>query len=176
MPKRFMASLIAAAFLLAAWSPPSSAQEPLSWSGRVVLIIDGDSLLVRRAGRRVKVRLDEVDCPEPDQPFGKEAKSLTSRLCLGKKVQVENAVVDPYYKQRYRATVILPDGRDLGMELVKEGLAWNYRRFSKNPLLPDLERDARSLRLGLWSRPKPTPPWQWRKENRSAKKNPSGGG
>lgn len=153
--------------LVPAWALAAPAQaESQSWSGRVLVVIDGDSLIVRRQGKRVKVRLAQVDCPEPQQPFGREAKRFTTRAALGKTVVVENAVVDPYYKKRMRASVILPDGRDLGLELVKEGLAWNYRRYSTNPLLPDLEKDARRQKLGLWSQPNPTPPWQWRKQRK----------
>ncbi len=160
-------TLLAGLVLLMGLCPGAGAQDkPQSWSGRVLVVIDGDSLIVRRGGKRVKVRLAQVDCPEPRQPFGREAKRFTTRAALGKKVLVENAVVDPYYKKRMRASVILPDGRDLGMELVKEGLAWNYRRYSKNPLLPDLEKDARRQKLGLWSQPNPTPPWQWRKRRK----------
>ncbi len=171
MTKRVL-RLLAALLLLAAFCPGVRAQDgPQSWRGRVLVVIDGDSLVVRRQGKRVKVRLAQVDCPEPQQPFGRQAKRFTIRAALGKTVLVENAVVDPYYKKRMRASVILPDGRDLGLELVKEGLAWNYRRYSTNPLLPDLEKDARRQKLGLWSQPHPTPPWQWRKL-RKQKGNP----
>jgi endonuclease YncB( thermonuclease family) len=136
------------------------------WQGRVVNIIDGDSLIVSNKGKRVKVRLLEVDCPERAQPFGREASGFTRRLCHGKQVLIEDPRPDKYYQGRIRAKVILTDGRDLGMELVKEGLAWRYRRYSRNPLLMDLEAHAKAKRLGLWADSKPVPPWQWRKKKR----------
>jgi len=30
-------------------------------------------------------------------------------------------------------------------------------------MLRDLEQEARAVERGLWSDPKPTPPWEWRR-------------
>src|SRR5438034_9454529 len=49
--------------------------------------------------------------------------------------------------RRYGRTVgivILPDGRSLNEELVYQGLAWWYRRYSKSPELASSEMEARS--------------------------------
>ena len=42
-------------------------------SGRVVAVHDGDSLTLEVQGRKVRVRLDGIDAPEPGQRFGKSA-------------------------------------------------------------------------------------------------------
>jgi len=158
----------AACFFLAALAFPAAgpawAKAPESFNGTVVKVIDGDSLLIKRGKKVLKVRLHQVDCPELPQPFGKKAKAETTKLVLGRMVRVEDPQRDPYYKGRLRAAVILTDGRDLGMELVRLGLAWEYRRYSENPLITDLEKEARQARIGLWADPNPQAPWEWRKK------------
>ena len=64
---------------------------------------------------------------------------------------------------RLVARVILPDGRDLSVELVKAGLAWHYKKYSDDEELARLEDEVRKAKRGLWSEPEPVPPWEWRK-------------
>jgi endonuclease YncB( thermonuclease family) len=137
-------------------SPQS--QEP--WSGKVVAIEDAATLEIVQGGRTERLRLAGAAPPELDQPWGRQANEFVKENALGQVVTVEPQGVD--HKQRPLAHIILPDGRDLGAEMVKDGLAWHYRRWSKNPLLGDMEKDARDDRRGLWQDPKPVPPWEWR--------------
>lgn len=69
--------------------------------------------------------------------------------------------------ERYGSTVaevILPDGRNLNQELVRAGLAWWYQRYARGAtVLAALEQEARDAKRGLWSDPRPVPPWEWRK-------------
>ena len=61
------------------------------------------------------------------------------------------------------AEVVLPDGRTLNEELVIQGLAWQYRKYSHDPRLALMETEAREAKRGLWADPDPVPPWEWRK-------------
>ena len=106
-----------------------------------------------------------MDCPETGQDFGSRAKNVTSELAFGKVVTVHPSRKDRY--GRTVADVILPDGSILNHELVRRGAAWWYRKFAPNDRsLARIESEARTARVGLWSQPNPTPPWDWR---RSAK-------
>ena len=62
---------------------------------------------------------------------------------------------------RTLAEVLLPDGRSLNQELIKAGLAWWFRKYSKDLQLGELERQARVAKRGLWVDPHPVPPWEW---------------
>lgn len=139
-----------------------------SFSGKVVGISDGDTISVMRDGKAVKVRLAGIDCPERKQPFGTKAKQFTSDMAFAKIVTVEVKDVDRF--QRIVGEVILPDGRSLNRELVKVGLAWWYRKYSKDETLGRLEEAARSGKEGLWGDRHPIPPWEFRKQ----KKKPIG--
>ncbi len=133
--------------------------------GKVVGVSDGDTIEVMRAGRAVRVRLNGIDCPESHQAYGTRAKQFTSELVFGKTVAVQIHGTDQY--GRILGEVILPDGRSLNRELVRNGYAWWYRRYSNDPVLQQLEDEARRARRGLWRDRNPVPPWEFRRERRS---------
>lgn len=132
--------------------------------GRVVGVSDGDTIEVLRAGRAVRVRLHGIDCPESRQAYGTRAKQFTAQLVFGKTVAVQVHGTDQY--GRILGEVILPDGRSLNRELVRNGYAWWYRRYSNDLVLQQLEQEARRERRGLWQDRNPVPPWEFRREHR----------
>lgn len=135
-----------------------------SFTDRVVGVIDGDTITVMLNGHGEKVRLHGVDAPEKAQPFGQRAKQFVSDLAFGKDVTVRPMTKDRY--GRMVAEVILPDGKSLNQELVRQGMAWWYRQYSTDEALRELEEKARADKLGLWSDQSPTPPWEFRKGKR----------
>ena len=128
--------------------------------GEVVGILDGDTIEVLQSGRAVRVRLDGIDCPEKKQSFGTRAKQFTSRVAFRKEVQVIEKGKDRY--GRTLAEVILPDGKSLNQELVREGYAWWYWKYSDDEDLKRLQGEAREAKRGLWSDPNAIPPWIFR--------------
>ena len=62
---------------------------------------------------------------------------------------------------------MLADGRSLNEELVRNGFAWYYRDYAKDPVLERLEADARRERRGLWEISDPQAPWEFRKAGRT---------
>jgi endonuclease YncB( thermonuclease family) len=131
------------------------------FTGQVVGVSDGDTIKVLHNGKAEKIRLHGIDCPEKSQPFGTKAKQFTSSFVFGKTVTVQEHGMDKY--GRTLGDVLLPDGRNLNRELVAAGLAWWYRKYSKDASLGRLEADARVSRRGLWADPDPVPPWCFRK-------------
>lgn len=128
--------------------------------GVVIKVRDGDSMVLRIGNANVGVRVFGVDCPERGQPFAARAKSFTSGLVGNAEVSVLVHDVDRY--GRFVGDVRLAGGRSLAHELLREGLAWYYRRYAHDPELERLESDARTARRGLWSDPRPVPPWKFR--------------
>lgn len=139
--------------------PPRSTE----FSGRVVRVRDGDSLVVLGEGAPVEVRLDGVDAPELVQAFGGRAKRCVAELAFGKPVRLEIRGRDKY--DRELAEVFLADGRSLNRELVSAGCAWWFRRYSTDRDLEARELQARTERRGLWADPDPVPPWDFREEH-----------
>lgn len=132
---------------------------------KVISIKDGDTIELLKNGKPLRVRLLGVDAPEKNQDFGTVARQFTSDLCFGKTV---NLVVDGNDRYgRTVGTIILPDGRSLNNELVRNGYAWHYKAYSHDETLAQLEIEARQNRRGLWEKPNATAPWEFRKARRT---------
>ena len=132
---------------------------------KVIGVKDGDTIELLRNGQSETVRLYGVDTPEKKQAYGERSKQFTSDLVFGRTVQLITHNKDRY--GRTVGTIMLPDGRSLNEELVKNGYAWHYTAYSKDRKLADLEADARRFKRGLWQDPNPVAPWDFRKEKRT---------
>jgi len=153
---------IALTILVLALSSPAPAAE---FTGRVIKVLDGDSLVVLSQGSWIEVRLFGVDAPEYGQTYADQAKYHLSRLVYNRKVNVRVRDTDQY--GRVVGEVVLPGGFNVGQEMVKSGLAWWYRRYAPDDAdLARFEAKARQAKSGLWKVPHPIPPWKFREENR----------
>lgn len=144
-----------AVLLLSVLSLPASGEE---LKGKVVLVSEGDTLTIE-VHEPVTVRVEGIDCPEPGQPFFDKARQLTASLVLGKIVQATTMGKDSDGRTRARVCV---GTRCLDAELLRAGLAWHDRQRDQSQALAQLEAAARAAKRGLWSDPRPTPPWTWR--------------
>jgi len=151
------AVIIVVLFLSAFLSFQPAAVGAEETTGRVVWVYDGDSFRLLDRGRPVQVRVFGIDCPEKGQPYARPALDLTVRLAKNRLVTVRVKDIDAY--GRIVGEVILPDGRSLGEELVRAGLAWWHRRYSDDSALARLEGEARAAGRGLWRQTDPVPPW-----------------
>jgi micrococcal nuclease len=133
-----------------------------SIGNKVVGIKDGDTFVVLINDEEKTIRLAHIDCPEKKQPFGKNAKKFASDLCFGKMI----TVVSDGKMDRYKRLIaeIYIDEICVNKELVKNGLAWHFKKYSKDSSYAELENKAKELRIGLWAEKDPIPPWNWRKK------------
>ncbi|MFA5652732.1 MAG: thermonuclease family protein [Desulfomonilia bacterium] len=136
-----------------------------SFSGKLVKVIDGDTVEVLRQGKAQRIRLAEIDCPERGQAYGAKAKQFVLDLAAGQIVSIEERDVDRY--GRTIGEVFLPDGRSLNRELVRSGLAHWYRRYSNDASLGVLEAEARAQKRGLWVDENVMAPWEYRAAKRN---------
>ena len=127
-------------------------------SGKVIKVSDGDTITVLQGKQQVKVRLYGIDAPELKQPYGKKSKQFLANLIAGEVVEVEENG-----KDRYKRTIgtIYLDDKDINAQMVENGYAWAYRKFSKK--YAPQESGAKYQKLGLWRDEEPVPPWEWRR-------------
>lgn len=152
--------LLAAAYLLIL------AGACFAWEGRVVGVSDGDTLKILHDGRQERVRLWGCDAPESHQDFGQVAKKFTSSLVFGKTVSVDVMDTDRYGRT---VAVVSVDGKCLNEALVASGMSWVYRTYCRKPQCAawiELEKNARASGIGLWAGKNPTPPWDFRRQQR----------
>lgn len=143
----------------------ASTTRPLSY--KVVAVKDGDTFVLLMKGKEQVVRLAHVDCPEKKQPFGARAQEFASKQSFGKYVRLKH---DHQYDRNHRliADIVLADGRSLNKELIKNGLAWHFKKYSKDEVYATLETKARQQRVGLWKDRDPVAPWEWRRSRHSS--------
>ena len=100
-------------------------------------VIDGDTIVID--GRHI--RIAGIDAPELDHPWGQKSKWAMVALCKGQRI---TARLKPEWSyDRLVAECFLPDGRDLAAELVKQGLALDWPKFSGGKYRPLETPDAR---------------------------------
>lgn len=139
------------------------------FAGVVVKVLDGDTVDVLVDRTPVRVRLAEIDAPEKRQEFGTWSKQLLAGAIFRKTVVVkETGRVD---RGRLIGTIYL-DGRSINRMMVAQGGAWAYRQYLADRSLLDVEESARTAHAGLWRDPRPTPPWEWRRENQGQTRSP----
>lgn len=101
----------------------TSVQIPVILEGPAY-VTDGDTITIQKT----QIRLYGIDAPEMNHPYGKRAKWAMVHLCKGQCIRAEVTDVDAH--GRTVAKCFLPDGRDLSAELVKQGLAIDWPKYS----------------------------------------------
>lgn len=133
------------------------------FSGEVVAILDGDTIDVLVSRQPVRVRLAQIDAPEKRQAFGTRSRQVLAGLVFRKTVRVAEDGRDRY--GRAIGTVYVGEV-NVNAQMVRQGMAWVYRRYAKDQALYELEIRAKESRLGLWADLDPMAPWDYRRNNR----------
>ncbi len=133
------------------------------FNARVIAVMDGDTVMVLRNSSKIKVRLANIDAPEKAQPFGMESRQALLNRVLQKQVHVNSQAMDSYGRMVAEISVA---GRSVNEEQVRNGMAWEYSHFHRNPRYLALQSEAQRAQRGLWAQAgKPLPPEQWRKQH-----------
>ena len=137
------------AFAAWIWLPAPVATVPL------VRVIDGDSLTVRQEGETLTIRLTGLDAVEYRQdcdsaatrwPCGREARTALEKLAGRGPLHCELAAKDHYGRTLAACrTAPIPDGVDLGAEMVRAGWA-----ISTSDAYLIEEGEAQAKRRGVW--------------------------
>lgn len=152
-------------------APQANPQEA-TWRGRVVRVVDGDTVEVTRPAARgcltiQRVRVANVDAPERRQSYGDHAALYTSMYLFNYVVNVKVIGKDRY--GRWIADLCRGKSpyRCVSYRLVRDGWAWWYKEYAPNDKrLQRAEEKARREKKGLWKEKNPVPPWEWRRKRR----------
>jgi micrococcal nuclease len=129
------------------------------FTSKVIAVLDGDTVLVRRNGRLMKIRLAEIDAPEKTQPYGSVSRDTLAVMVLHRQISLHTLAVDKY--ERTVAQLIV-NGLNVNEEMVRRGMAWEYSNYHSDRRYIALQHEARQARRGLWAQSDPIPPWEWR--------------
>ena len=143
----------------------STASPPQTYMARVVRIIDGDTFDVLDSNNHLlRIRMNGIDAPEKGQAFGTRAKEKLAALCGAKTIRIV-----PFRKDRngrWIADSFLGQ-TSLSAAMIREGMAWHFKKYSSDTTLAQLEQQARQKKIGLWSDPAPVAPWEYRAGRRT---------
>jgi micrococcal nuclease len=124
---------------------------------KVIRVIDGDTIVVNKENKEVKVRLIGIDCPESNQPYGKEATAFTQKQITNCNKIVtlyqDGTLYDKYGRLLalvYLGCNVNEPNKMLNVLLLHEGLATaqpKYRFSKQNKLLfIETEKSAKRIR------------------------------
>ncbi len=121
---------------------------------KVSEVLDGDTILLEND---VRVRLRHVDAPELKYCGGNQAKDLLTRLIKGKKVTVQEQIIDNYG----RPMALIYTGNTLvNLKMLESGwVRYHSDSTTKVAILKDTANLAREKSLGIFS------PLCYQKEN-----------
>jgi endonuclease YncB( thermonuclease family) len=139
--------------------PPDSNHE---LTAVVVAVLDGDTVLVRRNGSLMKIRLAEIDAPEKAQTFGPASRNTLMEMVFHKLVSLHTVAIDIYERS---VALLKVNGLNVNEEMVRRGMAWEYSNYHSDRNFIALQQEARQAGRGLWSQNDPIPPWVWRKQH-----------
>lgn len=136
-------------------------RRPASSSARARIgVTDGDTITVLDAEKtQFKIRLNGIDAPESHQAFGQRSKQALSSKVFGKLARIE-----PHGQDRYGRTIgdVFVDDRYINQEMIQDGWAWHYLKYSDSAELADAEAEARRSSFGLWADANAIAPWEFR--------------
>jgi micrococcal nuclease len=144
--------------------PPKPGEEGVFY-GPLIGIVDGDTFKAKVQGVVMKFRLEGVDAPEHDQPYGAISTNVLREIIGGRDLVLVFSDVDHYGRIVAQAWV---GNLDVNAEMVRRGAAWSESEYAPDERLYLLEQEARDRKVGLWVLPikDRIPPSEWRGEKR----------
>ena len=128
-------------------------------------VIDGDTLSIGD----VRIRLEGIDAPEAGQtcksrsgvswPCGSAATAALERLIAGWPVRCDRRGTDKYGRT---LAVCFVRGLDVNAEMVRQGYAWAFVKYSSSYVKE--EAAARAGSRGIWQG-EATPAWDYRQRH-----------
>ncbi|EEF5709829.1 micrococcal nuclease [Salmonella enterica] len=128
--------------------------------GKVIRVLDGDTIDVLQDKTPVRIRLANIDAPEKKQAYGRWSANQLKGLVAAQPVTVTYTQTDRY--GRIIGRVFTTNGTEASRFMVQSGAAWVYERYNADRALPELQREAKMHKRGLWADNQPVPPWEWR--------------
>ena len=132
---------------------------------KIIKFYDGDTLTALTSHKeKSKIRLYGIDAPELKQPFGKASKRHLIDLISNKSLNINEKGKDKYG----RTLAVLYNGdQDINAQMVIDGYAWAYDKFSKDYVA--FQQNAQLLKKGLWIDKDVVRPSDFRKLKKSSR-------
>lgn len=132
---------------------------------KIIKIYDGDTITALTSKKeKIKIRLYGIDAPELKQPFGKASKRHLIDLISNKSLNINEKGKDKYGRT---LAVLYSGDQDINAQMVIDGYAWAYDKFSKDYVV--FQQNAQALKKGLWIDKDVVRPSDFRKLKKSSR-------
>ena len=139
-----LAALVAcAAQALAQVAPPGT-----EIAGTVTDVVSGDTLVVMDGGRRIEVRLADINAPQGSEFHAPASRNLLSGMVQGEEIRIK--VTGSAGPDEVFGRVVMKE-LDVNLEMIKRGAAYVCWDFPTETYFLPWETQAKRLRLGLWA-------------------------
>lgn len=175
--RRVRLALVLVAMISLSVQADESGASKANFCGTVIGVPSGNHLIIEDAQKRTAmVRLAWIFAPEDPQPNGVAARIRLDRLAYNRvgcvKVIARYPRRDGDPRERYYGTVQIKDVGDLGLSMLRIGMAWHYVDYARRgqpanefAQYAKAESEARSKGLGLWADPNAIAPWLFKGKN-----------
>lgn len=121
-------------------------------------MIDGDTF----SSDGKTYRLWGVDAPERGQPWSAVATAALREILLSGEFEIDSRHGLSYDRE---VVLVKVNGIDVGLTMLQMGLAWHDARYARKRVdYSAISIYAIQNKIGIWSSPKPIPPWIYRKQ------------
>ncbi len=118
--------------------------------GKVVGVKTGNEIELLSDGKILDVKIFGIDGPARKFAKGKEARHYIATSAFMNDVQLDIMSVES--EGIFIGKVTLPNGKDLAVEMLKQGLVWWDKQNSPDEVaLAKVEKQAREGYYGIWS-------------------------
>jgi len=157
-----------------AFAQAQTANAAAELTAKVIGIIDGDTIDVLTVNNEsIRLKLNGIDAPELDQPFGADARQYLNDTIAGSLVRVVTHGEETDGRTRgdiyanvefHQDTGDMTGGTFVNLLLIEAGLAWHdAAQAPEQAALAEAQEQARDSDKGLWLSPHGSiPPWEWR--------------
>lgn len=132
-------------------------------------VVDGDTIIIEQSGMPFRIDLESIDAPELNQAYGQESKDFLSSLIKGKNITVQQVKTVDF---RHITGFVKLEDLEINRKMISSGMAWYDGRNGYDAQLKDVQKTAKSAKLGLWHDKKSIAPWDYRAGPKDAFKLP----
>lgn len=150
-----------------------SAYPQSSFTGRVVEVPDGRSVVIEVPSARVRAVLQYIEVPEPEQPLFQTVKDHLSAMVLNQVVEFKPLG----FNTEKTVGKLTLKGVDVGQQMLRDGAAWYAVAESKGQTVAERsvyeqnEAQAKAEKRGVWGLPDLKPAWEFRAEKLRAEED-----
>ena len=140
------------------------------FSGRVIEVIDGKTVVIEMESGKLTAVLQYIEIPEPEQPLYATVRDHLGKLVLGKYVDFQPQGFSPAktFGQFYVG------GVDIAQQMVRDGAAWHIpadqsgQDTQGSAIYQNNQAQAKSEKRGIWSIENLKPSWQFRADKKES--------